>query len=116
MAKGNPNPSPATRFSADRPGRAKQKGARDRLTADFLDAMANSFEKHGKAAIEEVRTKDPATYLRVVAALVPKEIQLSRPLDAVPDEKLAELIALLTDAVNGGRITAPSPKGDRTIN
>ncbi len=44
----NPNPSPATRFSADNPGRAKRKGARDRLSAAFLTALADDFDAHGK--------------------------------------------------------------------
>ena len=44
MPKGNPNPSPATRISADNPGRAKQKGARDRLSAAFLTDFADDYE------------------------------------------------------------------------
>ena len=105
MAKGNPNPSPATRFSADNPGRAKQKGSRDRLTAAFLTELAESFELNGKAAIEEVRMKDPSTYLRVVASLLPKEIELKRPLDELSDEDLAYLIATLKEIV-------PAPAAD----
>ena len=55
MPKGNPNPSPAIHFSADNPGRAKQKGARDRLSAAFLTDFADDYEAHGKAVIETVR-------------------------------------------------------------
>jgi hypothetical protein len=44
MSKGNPNPSPETRFSTDNPGRAKQKGARDRMSTAFLNALADDFE------------------------------------------------------------------------
>jgi hypothetical protein len=38
----NPNPSPSTRFGASEGNspRAKQKGARDRLSAAFLDDFA----------------------------------------------------------------------------
>ena len=68
MPKGNPNPNPATRFSPDNPGRAKQKGARDRLSAAFLGALSDDFETNGKTVIETVRAKDPSTYLRVVAS------------------------------------------------
>jgi hypothetical protein len=116
MPKGNPNPSPATRFGASNPSRAKQKGARDRLTANFLEALTDSFEKHGKAAIEKVRKEDPSTYLRVVAGLVPKEIQLGRPLDGVPDDKLAPVINLLTDAINSGQIVVPPDDAKRIVN
>src|SRR5713226_100667 len=65
--KGNPNPSPATRFSADNPGRAKQKGARDRLSAAFLNDFADDYEAHGKAVIETVRGQDPVAYMRLAA-------------------------------------------------
>jgi hypothetical protein len=58
MPKGNPNPSPAIRFSADNPGRAKQKGARDRLSAAFLNDLADDYDAHGKAVIETVRPQD----------------------------------------------------------
>jgi hypothetical protein len=51
----NPNPSPATRFGADggaaNPSRRKQKGARDRLSADFLTALADDFAVNGKACV-----------------------------------------------------------------
>jgi hypothetical protein len=117
MAKGNPNPSPATRFSADNPGRAKQKGSRDRLTAAFLTELAESFELNGKAAIEEVRMKDPSTYLRVVASLLPKETELKRPIDELSDEDLAYLIAALKEIVPAPAADDAEPAGTTpTIN
>jgi hypothetical protein len=91
----NPNPSPATRFSADNPGRAKRKGARDRLSAAFLAALADDFDAHGKSVVERVRTDDPATYLRVMAGVLPKELEVSRNLDDIGDAELSELIALI---------------------
>lgn len=90
----NPNPSPATRFGAGNPSRAKQKGARDRLSAAFLKAMADDFDAHGSVAVVKVREEDPATYLRVIASLAPKELELTRPLEAVSDEALQKLIDL----------------------
>ena len=57
----NPNPSPATRFTPGNPGsgRAKQKGARDRLSVAFLTAFAQDFEQHGESVIQKVRESDP---------------------------------------------------------
>ena len=77
MPKGNPNPSPATRFSADNPGRAKQKGARDRLSAAFLNDFADDYDAHGKAVIETVRAKDPIAYVRIAAALLPTKVEIT---------------------------------------
>ena len=119
MPKGNPNPSPSTRFSSeDNParGRGRQKGARDRLTAAFLEALADSFEKHGKAAIEKVRKEDPASYVRIVAGLVPKELEISDPLRTRTGEKLAVVINLPTDAINSGEIVVPPDNAKRIVN
>jgi hypothetical protein len=99
MPKGNPNPSPATRFSADNPGRAKQKGARDRLSAAFLTDFADDYEAHGKGVIETVRDKDPIAYMRIAAALLPTKVEISEtPLDGLTDE---ELDAYMEEMNNG---------------
>jgi hypothetical protein len=89
MPKGNPNPSPATRFSADNPGRAKQKGARDRLSAAFLTDFADDYESNGRAVIETVRGKDPVAYMRLAAALLPTKVEITEsPFDGLTDEQL----------------------------
>jgi hypothetical protein len=91
MPKGNPNPSPATRFSADKPGRAKQRGARDRLSAAFLTDFADDYDAHGKTVIETVRDKDPIAYMRIAAAL-PTKVEISEsPFDGLTDERLDEM-------------------------
>jgi len=89
MPKGNPNPSPATRFSADNPGRAKQKGARDRLSAAFLTDFSDDHEANGEAVIETVRDRDPIAYMRIAAALLPTKVEITEnPLDCLSDEQL----------------------------
>lgn len=105
----NPNPSPSTRFSSDRLGRAKQKGARDRLTATFLKALADDFEAHGKDMVARVREEDPAAYLRVVASLAPKEMEISRPLDGISDDVLDMVIAAVTAALDREDTPAGQP-------
>jgi hypothetical protein len=108
MPKGNPNPSPATRFSADNPGRAKQKGARDRLSAAFLTDFADDYESNGKAVIETVRGKDPVAYMRLAAALLPTKVEIAEsPLDGLTDEQLD---AYMEEA--HGRIMERAAKGD----
>jgi hypothetical protein len=96
MPKGNPNPSPATRFSADNPGRAKQKGARDRLSAAFLTDFADDYDANGKAVISTVRDKDPVAYMCLAAALLPTKVEISEdPIAALSDEDLDHLRTLL---------------------
>ena len=65
-------PNLSTRFQPGNPG--KPKGARHKMSALFVEAMSNDFEKHGVDAIARVRREDPSTYLKVIASLIPKEI------------------------------------------
>jgi hypothetical protein len=41
------------------------------------EAVAEDFEKHGAETIERVRVQDPAAYLKVVAGLVPQNLNLN---------------------------------------
>ena len=70
----------------------KPVGARNRLQGDFLRRMADDFEQHGKAAIEKMREEDPSSYIRAIASLMPKELEISRPLDDVSDDELSAAI------------------------
>jgi hypothetical protein len=104
----NPNPSPATRFNADhqpaKTGRPKE--ARDRITRKFLNSLADDFEKHGVQAIIDLRMTDVGKYISAVASVVPKEIEISRPLDGLSDDQLLAAIHALTDAI---KAQAPPP-------
>lgn len=70
-------------------------GARNRLTAHFLNRLADDFEKHGKQAIERARADDPMGYVKAVGALMPKQIEQTKPLDDLTDAELIAGIALL---------------------
>lgn len=107
----HPNPNNNTRGLkmfppgvSGNPG-GKPKGARDRLQAKFLHALADDFEAHGKKAIEACRTSDPSAYLRAIVALMPKELEISRPLDELTDEQLESVLAAVA-AVNAARDSA----------
>ena len=52
-------------------------GSRDRINELFLRDLAAHWQEHGRTAIERVFSAEPATYLRVVSALVPREHKLS---------------------------------------
>lgn len=72
----------------------RPKGARNKLGEEFLDAIYADFRQHGKAAIEQVRQEKPDAYLKVVASLVPRQIDLaaSRPLESLSDDELMQII------------------------
>jgi hypothetical protein len=93
MPKGNPNPSPATRFSADNPGRAKQKGARDRFSAAFLTDLADTWAQLGKQALIACAIFDTPTFCKLGVGLMPKQLEIedNRPEADLSDEELEML-------------------------
>ena len=88
------------RFAPGNPGGpGRRKGSKNRLGEDFLATLCADFAEHGADVIEAVRESDPTTYLRIVAGLVPREIEASDPLRSLSDEELQSAIDLLREAV-----------------
>ena len=62
--------------------------ARNRLQGDFLRDLAEDFANHGKAAIVTMREETPHLYIKAIASLMPKELEITRPLDELDDDTL----------------------------
>lgn len=71
----------------------KPVGAKNKLQGDFARRLADDFGRFGIYAIARARRDDPLGYVRVVASLMPKELEISRPLDDISDEQLDSAIA-----------------------
>jgi len=57
-------------------GPGRKVGSRNKLSEQFIADLRSDWEQHGRAVLETVRRNDPSTYLRVIAALVPRVGQL----------------------------------------
>lgn len=55
----------------------RPKGARSILATDFLKALQKDFAEHGEDVIATVRDEKPDQYLKVIASILPKEIELA---------------------------------------
>jgi len=88
----NKNPSPSTRFRPGNPGGRGSREARERISTAFLRALADDFEANGVDAIVRLRKEDVASYVKVAAALQPKEVQHRHMLEGVEDAELAGVI------------------------
>ena len=74
-------------------------GARNKLGEAFLEAMHNDFAQHGVATIAKVRDTKPDVYLKVVASILPQDLNINiSPMDELTDDQLIERIRAL-DAV-----------------
>lgn len=71
-------------------------GSRNRLQGDFFKALAEDFAAHGQGAIVSCREKAPDRYLTIIGQLMPKQIEVERPLDKLTDAELDEHIAAVT--------------------
>lgn len=67
----------------------RPKGAKNKLTDVFLNTIVADFVAHGAEAIASLRANDPGAYLRLVGALVPRELVMQR--EEAPDIDYAEL-------------------------
>lgn len=78
----------------------RPKGARTKLGEAFIADLAGDWKNYGKATLVEAREKDPAGYVRIVASLLPKDVNLD-----VSDD-----LASVLNAIDGG--TRGLPGGD----
>lgn len=56
----------------------KPLGAKNKISEKFITALTADFEQHGETVIERVRTEKPENYLKIVADLVPKDVNLGQ--------------------------------------
>lgn len=86
------------RFLTGNSGGGRPRGSRNKLTERFLDTIANDFAEHGAEAVAKLRTDDPATYLKIVGSLVPRELIMQREegfptnFGGMTDEEIIEVI------------------------
>ena len=76
--------------------KGRGKGNRARLGEAFLEALHEDFKSHGVKAIQVVREERPQDYLKVVASILPKELNVNTTAlgDMSDDELTATLVAL----------------------
>jgi hypothetical protein len=67
-------------------------GARQKLGTAFVEALESDFLQHGVAAIQAVREKRPHDYLKVIASLLPRNVELSGDLHQTLTLELGEFV------------------------
>lgn len=87
------------RFLTGNGGGGRPKGSRNKLGEQFLSDLYDDWQEHGRAVIETVRAEKPDVYLKTVASILPRQIQVDNKTD-MTDEQLNERIRQLADFVN----------------
>ena len=67
------------------------------LNQEFMQALLLHFRQHGKKAIEKVAREQPASYLKILGLLVPREhkVEHSNPIKDMTDEQIERSIEVI---------------------
>ena len=57
--------------------RGRPKGARNKLAETFLGDAYAAWQLHGPNALDKLARDEPGTFVRVIASLVPKDVNLN---------------------------------------
>lgn len=98
----------------------RPKGSRSKLGEDFIAALAEDFELHGLKVVQTVRAEKPEQYLKVIASILPKEVEIKRTtLDGLTDDELAAgletLRAVIAGGTGTGEIAAAVPRQSKPV-
>jgi hypothetical protein len=61
----------------------RPKGSRNRLAEDFVANLADAWQEHGATALAICAKTEPAQFCRIIASLMPKDINISGQIDVV---------------------------------
>lgn len=79
----------------------RPKGSRNKLGEAFLTDLYADWQDHGVEVIARVRDEKPDAYLKVVASILPKQLEIKEgAFDGLGDEELAALVAAARSALS----------------
>ena len=102
------------RFLAGNSGNGgRRPGARGKLGEQFLSDLRDVWQTHGIQALEKCAEEEPGTFVRVIASLLPRAVDLNMTLDAASFARtFQEAIQLLGNEPSRHRPPLP---GQRTL-
>ena len=74
--------------------KGRPKGSRNKLTEDFFHDLSEAWQAFGKPALMTAAWTDPVAFVRVVASLIPRELEATiTPVERMSDAQLEAIIA-----------------------
>lgn len=78
----------------------RPKGSRNKLGEVFIQAMHDDFAEHGASVIEKVRIEKPDQYLKVVASILPQQLNVRvSEFDELTEDQIDQRINALARAL-----------------
>jgi len=86
----------------------RPKGSRNKLGEAFLDDLYSDWKENGAQALKDCRIQNPAAYVKTVASLLPKQVEVNtNGIASMSDDELSDLI----DAIRSADGAAVSARG-----
>lgn len=93
----------------------RPKGSRNKLGEAFLDNLYADWQEHGVTALQECRQQNPAAYVKTVASLLPKQVEVNtNGIASMSDDELSNLIDAIR-AADGAAISARAREDQEAI-
>jgi hypothetical protein len=103
-------------LSGCKPGPGRSRGSRNRLADAFIADLREVWEAHGIQALEKCALEEPSQFLRVIASLMPRDINLNVAIDAASfADRFAQAAALLGQDIEPPRRPRKLLPGQRVI-
>lgn len=78
----------------------RPKGARNKLGEQFISDLYADWQEHGVETLAKVRAEKPDQYLKVVASILPKDLNVNiNQMDDLTDDQLIQRIRQLDSAI-----------------
>jgi hypothetical protein len=95
--------------------KGRPKGSRDKLGEKFVYELEKHWRKYGSKAVQEVYESRPDVYLKVIASLLPKQLQAEVDLSVTSHEaRVAERQKFIEDFE--AKLIDVTPSSDSTLN
>lgn len=101
------------RFLTGNNGGGRTKGSRNKLNEEFFENFLAAWKEHGANAMTTVAMTDPATFVRVAASLMPKEMKIEHAMADLTDEQIEHRAREL--AAHLGIAFRPTPRIDGAL-
>ena len=78
----------------------RPKGARNKLGEQFISDLYADWQEHGVETLAKVRAEKPDQYLKVIASILPKDLNVNiNQMDDLTDDQLIQRIRQLDSAI-----------------
>lgn len=78
----------------------RPKGARNKLGEQFISDLYADWQEHGVETLAKVRGEKPDQYLKVIASILPKDLNVNiNQMDDLTDDQLIQRIRQLDSAI-----------------